>query len=85
MPKNANYKDRAKMDLAAVRSQERAVTNDPGINPAGKGKFYSSYAPRDNSSTTQTFAMPDARHAARLRGRAWDARAKASAASPAKK
>ena len=84
MPENVSDMDRAKMDFAQTRAQERDVTKDPKINPAGKGKFYSSFAPQTGKSEINTYAKPDpaarARGAGAARKRAarnsWEARAK---------
>jgi hypothetical protein len=69
MPENAGMVARRRMDVAQSRAQIRDVTNDPKINPAGKGQFRGTYAPFGNRSEHYTEAKPDSRHAARLRGK----------------
>lgn len=76
-------KARQKMDNSEAAAQRKSVENNPDLNPAGKGQFTGAYAPYGDRSDHYTYAKPDARHAARLRGKAaaasWQEKAKGKA------
>jgi hypothetical protein len=68
------YVARRRMENAESASQRKSAETDPKINPAGKAQFTGAYAPFKNYSHHYTYAKPDQRHAARLRGKRahWD-------------
>ena len=62
---NLNYRAEYQVEQKKARAQTKSVINDPKYNPAGKGKFYTLYAPLEKSSTFSTYADRDPSASAR--------------------